>query len=98
MRQVDAEVAKHNLSDAFPNPRHRRWAWAAGIPIILVLIGILVIPATSRNTLARWLTPWRNVERYTFAQLEGNADRRVVAYAEPFDVEAHLKEDSPWKT
>ena len=29
--------------------------------------------------------------------MEGNADRRVVAYAEPFDVEARLKEDSPWK-
>lgn len=97
MRQVDAEVAKHNLADAVPNPRHRRWAWAASVPIILVVIGILVIPATSRNTLARWLTPWRDVERYTFAQLEGNADRRVVAYAEPFDVETRLKEDSPWK-
>lgn len=101
MRQVDAEVAKRNaeggLADAVPNPRHRRWAYAAGIPIILVVIGILVIPATSRNTLARWLTPWRNVERYTFAQLEGDTDRRVVAYAEPFDVEARLKADSPWK-
>ena len=97
MRQVDAEVAKHNLSEAVPNPRHRRWAWAAGIPIILVVIGIVVIPATSRNTLARWLTPWRNVERYTFAQLEGDTDRRVVAYAESFDVEARLKADSPWK-
>ena len=97
MRQVDAEVAKHNLADAVPNPRHRRWAWTAGIPIVLVIIGILVIPATSRNTLARWLTPWRNVERYTFAQLEGDTDRRVVAYAESFDVEARLKAESPWK-
>ena len=97
MRQVDEEVAKHNLADAVPNPRHRRWAYAAGVPIILVIIGIIVIPATSRNTLARWLTPWRDVDRYTFAQLEGNTDRRVVAYAESFDVEARLKEDSPWK-
>ena len=97
MRQVDEEVAKHNLADAVPNPQHRRWAYAAGVPIILVIIGIIVIPATSRNTLARWLTPWRDVDRYTFAQLEGNTDRRVVAYAESFDVEARLKEDSPWK-
>ena len=97
MRQVDEEVAKHNLADAVPNPRHRRWAYAAGVPIILVIIGIIVIPATSRNTLARWLTPWRDVDRYTFAQLEGNTDRRVVAYAESFDVEARLKDDSPWK-
>ena len=91
MRQVDDEVAKHNLADAVPNPRHRRWAWVAGIPLILVVIGIIVIPATSRNTLARWLTPWRAVERYTFAQLEGETGLRVVAYAEPFDVEAQTQ-------
>ncbi len=97
MRQVDEEVAKHNLAEAVPNPRHRRWAWVVGLPLVLVIIGVFVIPATTRNTLARWLTPWRNVERYTFAQLEGKADQRVVAYAEPFDVEARLKDESPWK-
>ena len=97
MRQVDAEVARHNLADAVPNPRHRRWAWAAALPLVLVVIGAVVIPATSWNTFARWLTPWRNVPRYTFAQLEGESGLRVVPYAEPFDVEARLKDDSPWK-
>ncbi len=97
MRQVDEEVAKHNLSQAVPNPRHRRWALAVGLPLILVIIGAMIIPATTRNSLARWLTPWRNVERYTFAQLDGNPDLRVVAYAEPFDVEAQLKDESRWK-
>ncbi len=97
MRQVDEEVAKHNLADAVPNPQHRRWALAVGLPLVLVIIGVLVIPATTRNTLARWLTPWRNVDRYTFAQLDGESDLRVVAYAEPFDVEARLKDESPWK-
>ena len=97
MRQVDAEVARHNLADAVPNPRHRRWAFAAALPLMLVVIGAVVIPATSWNTFARWLTPWRAVERYTFAQLEGESGLRVVPYAEPFDVEARLKDDSPWK-
>ncbi len=97
MRQVDEEVAKHNLAEAVPNPRHRQWVYAVILPLILVIVGVAVIPATSRNALARWLTPWRDVERYTFAQLEGETDRRVVAYAEPFDVQARLKEDSPWK-
>lgn len=97
MRQVDAEVARHNLADAVPNPRHWRWAYAAALPLVLVVIGTVAIPATSWNTFARWLTPWRNVERYTFAQLEGESGLRVVPYAEPFDVEARLKEDSPWK-
>ncbi len=97
MRQVDEEVAKHNLANAVPNPKHRRWALAVGVPLLLVIVGALVIPATSRNALARWLTPWRNVERYTFAQLEGKSDLKVVAYAEPFDVNAQLKDESPWK-
>ena len=97
MRQVDAEVARHNLADAVPNPRHRRWAWATVLPLVLVIGISVVIPATSWNTFARWLTPWRNVPRYTFAQLEGESERRVVPYAEPFDVEARLKDNSPWK-
>ncbi len=97
MRQVDAEVARHNLADAVPNPRHRRWAWAAALPLVLVAIGAFVIPATSWNTFARWLTPWRDVARYTFAQLEGESGLRVVPYAEPFNVEARLKDNSPWK-
>lgn len=97
MRQVDEEVTKHNFAEAVPNPRHRRWAFAAGIPLVIAIIGVLIIPATSRNALSRWLTPWREVERYTFAQLDGKNDNLVVAYAEPFNVETHLKEDSPWK-
>lgn len=97
MRQVDAEVARHNLADEVPNPRHRHWAYAAALPLVLVVIGTVAIPATSWNTFARWLTPWRDVPRYTFAQLEGESGVRVVPYAEPFDVEARLKEDSPWK-
>ena len=97
MRQVDDEVAKYNLKDAVPQPRHLRWAWAAGIPLILFMVGMLLVPDASRNALARWLIPWRNVERYTFAQLEGETELQVVAYAEPFSVKARLKDKSPWK-
>ena len=97
MRQVDAEVARHNLADAVPTPRHRRWALATALPLVMVVIGAVVIPTTSWNTFARWLTPWRDVARYTFAQLEGKSGLHVVPYAEPFDVETRLKDNSPWK-
>ena len=97
MRQVDAEVARHNLSEAVPNPQHRRWGWTVALPLVLVVIGAVVIPVTSRNALVRWLTPWRAIARYTFAQLEDIPELRVVPYAEPFDVKAHLTDNSPWK-
>ncbi len=71
IEQVDAELADRDLSDAVPEPRHRRWALAAGIPLVLAVIVMLLIPAAGSNALARWATPWRDVERFTFAQLEG---------------------------
>ncbi len=97
MRQVDAELEGKDLSDAVPFARHRRWAWATGVPLVLIAVVMVLIPAAGGNAFARWLTPWQDVERYTFAQLEGDDGRRVVPYAEPFNIEAILKEDSPWK-
>ena len=97
MRQVDAELANRDLTDAVPNPRHRRWAWAAGVPLAGTALLMMLIPAAGGNAFKRWLMPWRPAERYTFAQLAGGTDLRVVPYAEPFQVEARLKENSPWR-
>jgi len=97
MRQVDAELAQRDLTDAVPNPAHRRWAWAAGVPVAGAVLLMLLIPAAGSNAFKRWLMPWRTQERYTFAQLAGQADLRVVPYAEPFQVTARLKTASPWK-
>jgi len=97
MRQVDDELAGRDLTDAVPNATHRHWAWAAGVPLAGVVLLIVLIPAAGSNVFKRWLTPWRAHERYTFAQLAGQADLRVVPYAEPFEVTARIKEDSPWR-
>jgi len=97
MRQVDEELEKRDLTDAVPNPRHRRWAWAAGVPLAGVALLMVLVPAAGGNAFRRWLMPWRPVERYTFAQLAGGTGLRVVPYAEPFQVEAILKADSPWR-
>ena len=97
IEQVDNELEERDLSDAVPNPLHRRWAWIAGIPLAVAALLLLLIPAAGTNALARWLTPWRDVDRYTFAQLDDDSGRKVVPYAEPFSVQANLKTDSPWK-
>jgi len=97
MRQVDAELAQRDLTDAVPHPRHRRWAWAAGVPLVGMVLLMLLVPAAGSNAFKRWLMPWRTHERYTFAQLASGTDLRVVPYAEPFQVTARLKAASPWK-
>lgn len=97
MRQVDAELQGRDLRDAVPHPRHRRWAWAAGVPLTFVAAVMVMVPAAGGNALLRWAMPWRDVERYTFAQLEGETGLRVVPYAESFTVRMNLAPDSAWK-
>lgn len=97
VRQVDGELQERDLSDAVPSPRHRLWGWLAGVPVGLVLLVFVVVPAAGWNTLVRWGAVWLEVERYTFAQLEEVEAVRVVPYAEPFQFEASLMGASPWK-
>ncbi len=96
MRQVDRETRKHDFSGAVPNPKHRQWTWAAIVPLVLFLVGLIFVPAASRNALARWLMPWMHTERYTFAQLEYVPNEMVVPFAEPFTLSAKLKEKTKW--
>ena len=96
IRQVDEEMRHRDFSDAVPNPRHRRWAWAAGVPFVVALAALYVVPAAGTNALIRWLMPWSHVERYTFAQLDDLPEKIVVPYAEPFSVNATLAGDSDW--
>jgi hypothetical protein len=97
MEQVDRETRDRDFTDAVPNPRHRRWAWAAGVPLALTLITLVVVPAAGSNALLRWLAPWSDTDRYTFAQLDNVPDEIVVPIAEPFDLDVALSEKTEWK-
>ena len=97
MVQVDDRVRDRDLSDGVPDPKHRRWGWAAVAVTALALTAMIVVPAAGKNALARWLMPWKDTDRYTFAQLEDLENARVVAKAEPFDVKAALTDTTRWK-
>ena len=97
MEQVDRETRDRDFTDAVPNPQHRRWAWAAGVPLALTLIALVVVPAAGSNALLRWLAPWSDTDRYTFAQLNNVPDEIVVPIAEPFDLDVALSEKTEWK-
>jgi hypothetical protein len=97
MNQAAESVKDADFTDAVPEDRHRSWAWAAGGVAALALLGFFVVPAAAWNALARWVTPWKDVERYTFAKVEKLPEHLVVPYAEPFDLDAKLRQDTAWK-
>ena len=96
MQQADQQTHDRDFQDAVPNPRRRHWAMAVSMPLLLVLGTLIFVPAAGGNALARWLLPWRDTDRYTFAQLEALPPELIVPYAESFSVEARLTANSAW--
>lgn len=97
MRQIDERVAGRDFTGAVPTRRHRkRLAWSC---LVLGVAGLLLalVSGAARNALARWVSPWKAVERYTFARLEPVPERLVVPYAEPFPLNPGLAGTAEWR-
>ncbi len=97
VEQVDEETSHRNFDEAVPNTGLRRWGWAAGGLAALVALVLVLTPAAGLNAMARWLMPWSDTERYTFAQLDELPDTLIVPYAEEFSFQAILAKDTAWK-
>jgi hypothetical protein len=94
IEQVAEKAQSRDFSDAVPNPKHIRRAVlaAGGLVIGLGLLGLY--PAAATNAWARFLMPWRDTPRYTFAMVEHLPDRLVVAHGEPFSLSVKLAEQT----
>jgi hypothetical protein len=90
MEQAADAVKDQDFRKAVPHARHRQWGLATGVVVALSTAAFLLVSDAARNALARWITPWRNVDRFTFAQVEPLPARVVVPYAEPFDLPVRL--------
>ncbi|RYD32733.1 MAG: hypothetical protein EOP86_15020, partial [Verrucomicrobiaceae bacterium] len=97
MAQADEAVRDQHFSGAVPRAKHRQWAWASAGAAVLVAAGFVGIHEAARNALTRWLMPWRETERFTFARVEALPDPLVVPSAEPFTLPIHLLKESQWK-
>ena len=94
MAQAAAAVQDQDFTHAVPEARHRPWAWAAAGVGALAVLAFATVNDAARNALARRLTPWRAVERYTFARIEPLPARLVVPLAEPFALPVRLAADT----
>ena len=96
MQQVDATVRERDFSDAVPYARHKFWATVVAVPAVLALLACTIVPAAGFNAMARWLTPWRDVDRYTFAQVKDLPNQMVVPHGEQFGLDASLSDATRW--
>jgi hypothetical protein len=94
--QTAEAVKDRDFSNAVPHARHRQWGWAATSILGVVLLAFIVVTPAARNALLRWIAPWRNVERFTFANVDPLPARIVVPYAEPFNLPVRLSAGTQW--
>jgi len=97
MKQVDERIADQDFDDAVPAKRYGIWLASAISTLALAGLLLFLVSDASQNALARWISPWKAVERYTFAQLEPDAEKIIVPYAESFDLESELSKSTAWK-
>ena len=94
--QAEKETADKDFVNDVPYAKHRRWAVIAGVPLLLALVAWLSVPEASGNAFARWLMPWKNIDRFTFTRLESLPDQLILPQAEPTKLEAVLTDESRW--
>lgn len=97
MRQVDERLGDHDFTNAVPTRRYGRRLRAVLVILAAAAMLLSVVSEASLNALTRWISPWRTVDRYTFAQLEKLPDSLVIPYAEPFSLEPRLTGTTAWK-
>ncbi|MCA8999214.1 MAG: hypothetical protein KDA80_19625, partial [Planctomycetaceae bacterium] len=97
IRQVSAQAESQNFDNAVPQPKHKSRTLAAGLVVTAALLLLGLTTAAASNAWARFLAPWKNTPRYTFAAIETLPETKVVPHGEPFDLSLKLTETTEWK-
>lgn len=96
IHQVAEVASRKDFRDVVPAPRHRLWAWMAGVPAATAILLLAIFPSAATNAWARFAAPWSSTARYTFTQVDKLNDKLVVPHGEPVSLPIKLAKDSPW--
>jgi hypothetical protein len=94
VQQVADRARPSDFADAVPNPKHRRRTALAVGALAIGLALLALYPAAAANAWARFLFPWRDTPRYTFAMVDGLPDRLVVAHGESVTLPVKLADQT----
>ena len=92
-----AEAVKYrDFRKAVPNAHHWQWGIAAASVVAVVALAFAAVNPAARNALVRWIAPWSNTERFTFASIQPLPDHVVVPYDESFPFSVKLAAGTQW--
>ena len=94
--QTAEAVKARDFTKAVPNAHHRQWGLAAAFVVGIAALAFIVVSPAAQNALIRWIAPWRQTERFTFADIEPLPAILVVPYAEPFNLPVRLSAQTQW--
>ena len=97
LKQVASQLAGLDFSQDIPRPTFRRKGTAICVVSFIAGSLFLLNSAAAYNSLNRFLFPWAEINRYTFAQLMPLKSPMVVAKGEPIDFDVELSSTSYWK-
>lgn len=96
INQVAQHLEGNDFSSCIPTPRARRRAVIASC--ITVICGMLfgISADAAGNSLTRFLMPWSDVKRFTFATIEPLDSPMIVPKGEPIALSVALTPTSQW--
>lgn len=96
IRQVAENVERQDLTDAIPHPKHRQRGLLAACLGFAALFLLVVTASATKNAWARFLAPWKDTPRYTFAAVSPIPEQLVVPHGESFDFSVGLQDNTEW--
>lgn len=97
IRQVAAIAEQQDLNNAVPNPRHKQRAWTAVALALMACTITIATTAAASNAWKRYLLPWSDTPRYTFAAVEEIPETIYVPHGESFTIPVQLRDKTEWK-
>jgi len=95
--QVANRAETVDFSAAVPRPRHRRWLLGATLLAGVAGAVAWLAPEAAANAWARLVTPWRQVDRYTFTRVTPLPDKLVIPHGEPAEIVIELESETKWR-
>lgn len=93
-----AETAKErDFKTAAPPTRLRGLGMVLAVSGLTTIILAVLFPSAASNAWARFSTPWRDIPRYTFTEIQPLPPTMVVAHGEATPLEIQLKSESRWR-